>query len=361
MRSLGWVSVACMGLAATLGCSSPETKQALPKPTTQETKSKDESKSKQQVSVALRNDHKDITEYAKLVGLEPTHSVDLGDGLKMEMVLVPAGEFMMGGEGKRRVDWKLNEGPAHKVKISKPYYIGKYEVTVAYFRAFAAATKYQTEAEKYDLAWTVQGHEWKLQNGINWRNPGFKQDADHPACVISWNDAQEFCKWATKVAGKTVRLPTEAEWEYAARGPQGPKYPWGDNWDGATSGNAADASLKATGVSMVWDEVEESDGFAHTSPVGHYRTNVSWCGAFDMAGNIREWVDDQYDEKYYANSPAVDPPGPTTGIGRVLRGGCWYNGRAICRSACRDAGNAGDCSSINGFRVVLESGLSKNP
>ena len=170
--------------------------------------------------------------------------LDLGAGVKIEMVLVKAGEFMMGAD-----DGAGCEKPIHKVKISQPYYIGKYDVTVAEFRAFADAMKFQTDAEKHNRGWAVSGRDWKELPGINWRNPGFRQDDNHPVVVVTWNDAQEFCKWATKLAGRTVRLPTEAEWEYAARGPQSSKYPWGDKGEGIMA-NVADASLRRAGYSM---------------------------------------------------------------------------------------------------------------
>ena len=115
---------------------------------------------------------------------------------------------------------------------------------------------------------------------------------------MTWNDAQEFCKWATKATGRTVRLPTEAEWEYAARGPQSPKYPWGDKWEGILA-NVADASLRKAGFNMQWGEIKEDDGYPFTSPGGAYK-NASWCGAYDMAGNVWQWCQDLLNDKYYA-------------------------------------------------------------
>src|SRR5262249_55353009 len=154
-------------------------------------------------------------------------------------------------------------------------------------------------------AGTIKDGTWQSDvPGIDWRNPGFKQENTHPVGVVSWNDAQEFCKWASRQTGRTVRLPSEAEWEYAARGRKAPKFPWGDTWDGAASGNVADASLRATGFNMQWGEIKENDGFAHTSPVGSYKNAASWCGAFDLAGNQWEWCEDRYKDGYYTDSPA---------------------------------------------------------
>jgi formylglycine-generating enzyme len=274
-------------------------------------------------------------------------TVDLA-GVKMELVLVPAGEFMMGSN-----DGDGEEKPVHKVRISKPFHLGKYEVTVAQFRAFAQATKYQTEAERAGRGWGVRVSGWEEKAGINWRTPGFKQDDNHPACAISWNDAQEFCQWATKVTGRTVRLPTEAEWEYAARGPKSPKYPWGDKWDGAPA-NVADKSLRDTGFGMPFGEIRENDGFPYTSPAGTYKTSASWCGAFDMAGNVWEWCEDFFSGSYYGESPPVDPKGPSTGGERVVRGGCWIHGPALSRSARRDRFEPATRYTVNGFRAALD-------
>ncbi|MGD0090516.1 MAG: SUMF1/EgtB/PvdO family nonheme iron enzyme, partial [Planctomycetota bacterium] len=256
-------------------------------------------------------------------GLAKEIALDLGGGVKMELVLVPAGEFDMGAN-----DGAMNEKPIHKVKLSQPYYIGKQHVTVAQFRAFAEAEKYRTEAEKQNKACTVKDGKWQEVPGANWRNPGFKQEENHPVVAISWNDAQEFCKWATGVAQLAklryaVRLPTEAEWEYAARGPQSVKYPWGDKWASSLA-NVADASLRRAGFDMQQGEIKEDDGYPFTSPGGAYK-NASWCGALDMAGNARQWCQDCFNAKYYAESPAVDPQGPANGTERLLRGGCWVS------------------------------------
>ena len=279
-----------------------------------------------------------------------TLALDLGGGVKMEMVLVKAGEFAMGSN-----DGEGNEKPVHKVKISQPYYIGKYEVTVAQFRRFAEMAKYETECERGgNKGWTVKDGKWQSNvEGINWKMPGFKQEDNHPVVLVTWNDAQAFVAWASKLAGRTVRLPSEAEWEYAARGPKVPKYPWGDNWDGATSGNVGDASLRATGFNMIWGEIKENDGFPYTSPVGNYKNSASWCGAFDMAGNVWELVEDASSDNYYAESPAVDPKGPVDGNYRVIRGGSWIDGSSACRSAHRIGLHLDFRHSNVGFRVAV--------
>jgi formylglycine-generating enzyme required for sulfatase activity len=278
--------------------------------------------------------------------------LDLGGGVKMELVLVKAGEFNMGSN-----DGEENEKPVHKVKISQPYYIGKYDVTVAQFRAFADAAKFQTLAEKQNKGWTLKDGTWQEVSGVNWRNPGFKQEDNHPVVVVTWNEAQEFCLWATKATGRTVRLPTEAEWEYAARGPKSPKYPWGDKWEGVLA-NVADASLRRAGFNIKYGEIMEDDGYPFTSPGGAYK-NASWCGAYDMAGNVWQWCQDFFNNKYYGESPAVDPQGAANGDDRVRRGGGWTSPPSDCRPARRVGHHPRGCSAVGGFRVVV-GGVSFN-
>ena len=271
-------------------------------------------------------------------------TLDLGGGVKMEMVLVPAGEFMMGAD-----DGRADEKPVHKVKISQPYYIGKYDVTVAQFRRFAEATKFETGP----TGRTLENSTWKA--GITWKTPGFKQEENHPVVVVSWDECQAFAAWASKQTGREVRLPTEAQWEYAARGPENRKYPWGDKWDCALA-NHGDATLKNTGFQGGC--TSDSDGFAYTSPVGNYK-NASWCGAFDMAGNVWQWVADGYNEKYYASSPAADPLGPGGG-NHVARGGSWENAPGDLRSTRRTSHDFYDRYSVQGFRVKVPA-VSKTP
>ncbi|MCY3020615.1 MAG: formylglycine-generating enzyme family protein [Planctomycetota bacterium] len=278
-----------------------------------------------------------------------TLSIHLGGGVKMELVLVPAGEFTMGDNSGG-----AEEKPAHKVKISKPYYIGKFHVTVAQFRAFADATKYVTEAEKSNRGWSVKDGTWQEMNGIAWRTPGFKQEDNHPVCVITWNDAQEFCRWVGKLTGRKVCLPTEAQWEYAARGPKSPKYPWGDKWDGTKANHADVTWRKSPAAVQDWGSSTDNDGFAWTAPVGSYKDNASWCGAYDMAGNVWERVEDFFNDNYYQESPAVDPKGPGTGGARVLRGGSWNHGPGGCRAANRHKHDPGSRDAGVGFRVALD-------
>jgi len=166
--------------------------------------------------------------------------------------------------------------------------------------------------------------------------PIYKQDGDdHPAIYVSWDDVQDFCEKLD------VRLPTEAaEWEYAARGPESLRFPWGDEWD-----------LQA----CCWDNRRQRNDQG-TCPVGSFPSGESWCGALDMSGNAMEWCGDYYDEDYYARSPETDPTGPTSGDRRVVRGGAWRTTPRNCRAAFRydlPPDHRGDSS---GFRVAVSPG-----
>jgi len=236
------------------------------------------------------------------------------------MVHVPAGEFLMGSKGEP--DAGDNEYPQHTVYVSE-FWIDKTEVTnEQYHRCVAAGT---CQASSY------AGDE--RFNGAN-----------QPVVVVSWYDAQAYCEWAGK------RLPTEAEWEKAARGTDGRKYPWGNNFDGSKV-NFCDVNC---GVD--WKDSEANDGYQYTAPVGSYPEGASPYGALDMAGNVWEWCQDWYDEDYYASSPQHDPQGPSSGEHRVVRGGSWGHPEAGVRAALRrDGYDPDDRDNILGFRCVSQS------
>jgi sulfatase modifying factor 1 len=299
-----------------------------------------------------------ITEYAKRIKLEPTQRIkleptqalDLGSGVKMEFVLVPPGSFMMGGQGKSTWEGQGNEGPIHKVTITKPFYIGRYEVTVAQFDAFVNAAKYQTDCEKDgNKGEGIKDGRWGTQVGLNWRSPGIEQTPDHPVVLVSWNDAQAFAVWLSKHTGRTVRLPSEAQWEYAARGPKNLKYSYGEQWDGRRI-NHNDVSLQNSGWKHGGNS-RDNDGYANTAPVGKL-DNASWCGAFDMGGNVWERVQD-WDADYKAEEQ-VDPQGPANGSRRVDRGGSWVDGSKTCSTSSRERKLPNERTISNGIRVMLE-------
>jgi len=260
----------------------------------------------------------------------PTLSLDLGGGVAMDMVLIAAGEFDMGSRFGEPC-----EKPVHKVKISRPFYIGKYEVTVAQFGRFVEATGYQTEAEKTGRCGALKGGRWQEVAGLNWKTPGFPQADNFPACAITWNDAQDFCRWAaTTKPGLAVCLPTEAQWEYACRAGTTTTFNTGDK----------ESDLEQA----AW--LNKNSGM-QTHPVGQKKPNA-W-GLYDMHGNVWEWVQDYFGDKYYAESPPVDPKGPASGGNRVSRGGSWSDGPGNCRAALRGKNDPGHRGVYVGFRVVL--------
>jgi len=237
-------------------------------------------------------------------------TLDLGGGVRMETVPIPAGMFTM-GSGKDRFG---DERPVHEVTISQPFYLGKYPVTQ---------------------------EQWQVIMG---NNPSRFQGAKRPVDGVSWNGAQDFCREMSAKTGQTVRLPTEAEWEFACRAGSTTDYCFGDK----------EAAL----TEYAWYE-GNSSGTTHT--VGQKKPNA-W-GLHDMHGNVWEWCQDWYDRSYYANSPRVDPQGPArSDLGaHVLRGGAWHVEAPYCRSAGRGGdfpcgeGGPGSWSDAgrSGFRVVV--------
>jgi len=244
-----------------------------------------------------------------------------------EMVLVPAGEFVMGSApddiaSLLRRNPKANgailkdEIPQHRVYLDA-FYIDKYEVTNTRFRQFVQATGYRTQAEREGGGKIRTGAKtWAQVPDATWRAPRGQGSSiagleAHPVVQVSWHDAKAYCTWAGK------RLPTEAEWEKAARGPEGRLYPWGNELDGTTV-NFCDRNCP-----FAWKDASVNDGYRSTAPVGSYEAGKSPYGAYDMAGNVWEWVADWYDAKYYQRSPARNPQGPTSGTQMVLRGGSW--------------------------------------
>ncbi|HEV3260242.1 MAG TPA: SUMF1/EgtB/PvdO family nonheme iron enzyme [Gemmataceae bacterium] len=262
--------------------------------------------------------------WARYLGTNVEEDVDLGQGVKLTLVLIPPGQFQMGSpdneEGHQKDEQK------HPVEITEPFYLGKYTVTVGQFRRFVNDAEYKTEAEQ-------AGEEH------NWRAVGsFEQTDEHPVVDVTWNDARAFCEWLGKETGKKYRVPTEAEWEYSCRaGTTTPFY----------SGDSVD---KLSEVARVNKAV--TDG---TAPVGQYKPNG--FGLYDMHGNVWQWCQDWYDRDYYIvvipnDSPRQDPPGPAAGSFRVNRGGAFPDVSWDCRAAKRDWDAPANRNDLIGFRVV---------
>ena len=332
-----------------------------------------------------------VAQYAERVGLPPTETLDLGNGVKLELVLIPAGKFIMGTPEPEAVDeirflkqiemgiallvlsgavllvllgtiivqairkrqrpqyslarflamavatgagllsgmhgWHTtqaleaaqaeyqaaqarfaaalpDEKPAHPVTLMKPFYMGKFEVT----------------QEQYQQ--------------VTGQNPSTFKGQDNPVEEVSWDDAQEFCKRLSVRTKQTVRLPTEAEWEYSCRAGTRTAYYSGDAVRDLDRVGWYDANAKNT-----------------THPVGQKEPNV--FGLYDLHGNAWEWCQDRYAGDYYSRSPAEDPKGPAQGADRVLRGGSWINTPGSCRSALRNGNNPDARGDDLGFRVAL--------
>jgi formylglycine-generating enzyme required for sulfatase activity len=272
------------------------------------------------------------------------------------MLFIRGGTFQMGS-----TDGESDEQPVHNVTV-RDFYLGKYEVTVTEFKAFIDATGYTTDAEKKNgegsYLWNSTDSKWELKPDINWRHDAEgklrpQSEYNHPVIHVSWNDATEYCKWLSRQSGKTYRLPTEAEWEYAAgNGSRHTKYSWGNgDPSGKNGGNVTDES-KRPGDGSTWTTKFEgyNDGYWYTAPVGSYNSND--FGLHDMTGNVWEWCSDWYGADYYKNSPSSNPTGPTSGSFRVLRGGSWYNVPQYCRVADRSFGAPGNRGSDSGFRLA---------
>jgi formylglycine-generating enzyme len=245
-------------------------------------------------------------------------------------------------------DGDPDEKPVHEVCVDD-FYLARTEVTVGQFQNFVNATGYRTEAEREGWAYALIDQGWAQVKDRSWRNPGFSQTDRHPVVCVSWNDARAFLDWLSQKSGKAFRLPTEAEWEYAARsGGKSYKYSWGN---GSPSGNIADEAIKRAypQVKGQWEGYD--DGFVYTAPVGSFSPNE--LGLYDMTGNIWEWCQDWYGKDYYASSPKDNPSGPGSGEGRIVRGGSWDFGPGDVRAAARGRLDPSDRGDNSGFRLVL--------
>lgn len=249
---------------------------------------------------------------------------------------ISSGEFQMGSEyykiaKEEEQKYFIDESPIHKVAITKEYWVSESEVSVEQFEKFVSETKYITDAEKigeslgeYSIIVDSTGKKlgsWIIAKGLNWKSTGFPISNNQPVVYISWNDANEFCKWLSKKSGKEIRLLTEAEWEYAAGGKQGFTYSWGDSLPtNLNGGNIADSSFKNKFHDWRYPVYElYNDNFIFPSPVKSYSENKN--GLFDMTGNVWEWTSDFYSKDYYSNSTLENPTGFGSGEEHTIRGG----------------------------------------
>jgi len=241
---------------------------------------------------------------AEALGVPIERSVDLGNGVNMVFVLIPPGEFDMGSASSEE-GRKSDEGPVHRVKISKPFYMGKFSVTNGQ-------------------------HEILIDE-----NPSYRHEGDLPVQGISLENAVTFCEKLSYICGKHCRLPTEAEWEYACRAGTDTRFYFGDD------------GLSLDECAWYYDNSGE-----RVRPVGQKKPNA--FGLYDMHGNIEEWCNDWYKKNYYSNSPHVDPQGPSSGKDHVFRGGNWAHSELLCRSSDRNRLDPAYRYGVLGFRVVME-------
>ena len=253
------------------------------------------------------------------------------------MVYVPAGEFLMGLTGS---DSPVGpeEKPQHTVHLDA-FWIDRTEVTNAMFTRFVTETRYKTLAEECGSGSVYTGKQWEEVKGADWRHPigpssNINGLDNYPVVQVSWRDAQAYCQWGGR------QLPTEAQWEKAARGTDGRLYPWGNELATCDYAVMNDSSGPGCGKgNAAW-------------PVGSKPRDSSPYGALDMSGNVTEWVADWYDQSYYASSPAKNPQGPSSGKNRVTRGGGWYYVWNASRAAQRSYSSPDSHSVTIGFRCV---------
>ncbi|WP_151082810.1 formylglycine-generating enzyme family protein [Nocardioides cynanchi] len=283
-------------------------------------------------------------------------------GPEAGLTSVPAGAFLMGTTDPRGYPAD-GEGPVHPVELGG-YRIGTYAVTNAEFAAFVDATGHRSTAEQFGSSFVFAGllpddfpptravaaaPWWREVLGADWRHPEGPQSsvadrADHPVVHVSWDDAIAYCAWSG------TRLPTEAEWERAARGgADGHHYPWGDDLEpgGEHRMNVFQGTFPSADTG--------ADGWVGTCPVGSFPANA--FGLHEMTGNVWEWCADWFDPGYYGISPSTDPTGPRSGAVRVLRGGSYLCHVSYCWRYRVDSrsGSTPDSSTGNtGFRVAAD-------
>jgi formylglycine-generating enzyme required for sulfatase activity len=276
-----------------------------------------------------------------------------------EMVVVPAGNFLLGTSASApEVDLERGEAPPQPMTISRPFAIGRYEVTVAEFRAFAEATQYSQAGD----CRVASGGAWLRLPDRGWKDPGFAAPAadNEPVVCVSWDDAKAYADWLAKTTGKAYRLPSETEWEYAARGgTTTPRY-YGDRDSDEASllsvacdyANVYDASA-VTELAFLQPNARCSDAHTYVAPVGSFKPNA--FDLYDMIGNAREWVQDCYTTSYVGR-PLDGRPWEWAGgcEQRGVRGGGWASRPAASRAAARGAELQGLRQSDLGFRVARE-------
>jgi formylglycine-generating enzyme required for sulfatase activity len=290
------------------------------------------------------------------------------NSLGMTMVRIPAGSFVM-GSSETDIAWAMgtlaqglpvsleNEFPFHKVRITRPFFMAATPVTVGQFRKFVADTGYVTdaEAEKGGQVLNKENGRFTKKDGTSWKDPGWQVTDDQPVTMVSWDDAQAFVEWLAAKEKLPYKLPTEAQWEYAARGGLSMShFPWGDAPPDGRRANYAD---NASGLD--WRDRGVDDGYKEIAPVGSYPPNA--YDLYDMSGNVLQWTRDFYGEDYYRYAPEIDPEGPGQGENRVTKGGDWSSPSVTMRCAFRGWAAPDLSFSNTGFRVAIEPASPARP
>ncbi len=267
----------------------------------------------------------------------------------LEFLRIPTGKSVMGSKDDNELAGD-SEKPQHTVELSD-YWMAKFILTNQIFSEFATATSYRTTAEEKGSGYTNDGTGWKDMKGADWKHPlglasDLKEKDDHPVVLVSWEDAMAYCKWfnefyKTELGNLTLRLPSEAEWEKAARGAYGNEWPWGNEFDKSKC-NSSEGGKKGT------------------TPVGLYSAagGDSPYGCADMVGNVWEWCADWFDDAEYkkrASGSVVNPLGPQKSSSRVLRGGSFDSPQGNARCAYRGFFDPTDRFGSFGFRVCASS------
>ena len=297
-----------------------------------------------------------------------------------EMVVIPAGSFMMGSTEEERTrekvpkppkvpyDFAKFEQPRHEVTFARRFAIGKYEITRGQYAEFIRETGYPTAPKCW--AWDARSDNyaemagWRVQEGKSWRDPGFPQTDDHPVVCVDYADVTAYARWLSARTGQTYRLPNEAEWEYVARAGTQTTRSWGNNIDDSCKyTNVADETLAAIHPRPQnyadFTPFNCADGHVYTAPVNSFTANA--FGVHHMLGNVAEWIDDCFHMSYEgaptdgsAWRDGVAKPGGCE-LGVIVRGGGWFSFPWTLRAAHRTRGENLDTRyGATGFRLVRE-------